>query len=452
MHRNAWPLLVRISGVALLSFSFFASIQFLSYGCLSSMPGPLLSCYLGVEPELIPYLLATGAGVLLVGVLADPETRRARIAGPPPGLGFVVLGGAVIEIGMTQVHGFGYWGLSPLAPALFGAGVLLLVRGGIDWRDSCAAGEPSASGVKGADPERREGSLEATREQDGPRGTGILAALAVLLIGFGVFALLVGLVSKDGCVSIPDAYLCYRPGLEPSLSVPFVIVGGALLLMATLLDRELRWGGFSSPGWSVAFLVLAGGVLEVAMALYVFGDYPIGWTAVVYAPTLATTGALMAVRGARPPSPRRSAARHLAILGGVGVLLEIGYVWFFVSTASGYFQSRPSWLSYLAGWTSAEVASASVAYGLLFACALILWRWPVPATPPGSESRRHDGRWQFLPLLAADAAIFGTVVASFFSVWPDWSMSRYLVLGPSVHAVPFIAVLLVLLPPSQAGA
>ncbi len=452
MPRQGLPLLLRISGVALLSFSSYAAIQFVSFGCISTVPLLPLSCYLGVEPTLIPYFLGTGAVILLVGVLSDSQMRRAEIARVPPGLGFVVLGGAVLEIGSTDIHGFGSWYLSPMALTILAAGLVLLARGSLDWWESVETGRLAPSVSSPRDSESLGDDSGATPRIAPRRWMVILGAFGVFVAAFGLFALVLGLLAKDGCVSVPDANLCYDPGLEPLISLPFVIAGAALLLTEMLVERRPAWVGFPSPGWSLAFLVLAGGVVELAVALYVFGDHSSGWTAAVYAPTLAAAGAFMAVRGASRPSPKPNSPRRLVVLGVAGLLMELGYVWFIWFTGGLWisFPSSAAWADFLGGTMIAEGAFAAVAYGILFSTAYELRRLRIDLAPfaQGPEPQQWPG--EIVLLLLSSALILGAMVGWFVLVGQQWFVTPYLVLGVSVHSVPFLAVLLGLTPPAHA--
>ncbi len=444
MPRQGLPLLLRIAGVALLAFSFYATLQFLSTVCIISMSPFPSSCYPGVEPTLIPYFLGTSGGILLLGVLADARTRHEEAARLPPGIGFVVLGGAVLEIAITNA--------GPLAITLFAASMLLLARGGLDWWESLAAGSPARTVRPPSDSEPpRDDSGGIPRTVRRPWMT-ILYAFGVLLIAFGSFAFVIGLVSKDGCVSVP-AYWCYDPGFEPSVSLPFVIVGGALLATERLVPWEPARIGFPSRGWSLAFLVLAGGVLEIAVALYVFGDHSAGWTAAVYAPTLAAAGGLMAVRGAVPPSTKPNASLRLVVVGIAGLLIELGYVWFIWYTAGlgASFPSSAAWADFFGNTTLAEVAFVGVAYSILFSTAYEVHRVRMDLAPfaQGSEPQQCPG--EVVLLLLSSALILGTMVGWYILVGQQWYVfSPYLVLGMSVHSVPFLAVLLGLAPPARA--
>jgi hypothetical protein len=429
------------------------------------LPGSSVSyaCFLGIDPSIIPYLLVIGAGCLLLGVVFDPQPHLRDFLAAPPGFGFVVLGGSVLEIGTT--YAFGAWGWRawssfPYAPTLLAAGAVLLAQGGWSWWVARAASQPSLSATRTTGSDRlveSRGMAVPPRRQAWP---ALVMALGVTLIAFGLFAWIIWLVSiKASCDGIP-LYMCYYPGLDPFTGLWVVILGGVLLLIGAIFDAAPHRRGFASVGSSLALLVLGGGVLEAAVVLYVVGNGSLGWTIDVYAPILLVTGGLMVARGASLPTQTRSAWRLLVILGIAGLVLELGYVWYFVS--------NEAWSNYVGVALLAEAAYVGVAYGVLFSSAILLRMGIMNESRLGRGSDTHRQRRVDLMLIVSGAATFAIMVGWLIFVGGVWLPSitfegitlpyvsiegiwlPCMLVGATVHVVPFVAILIGLGSPSRA--
>lgn len=442
------PVVLKVAGVALLSFSCFGVLQFLGFECLVAgpalPPGSTLSfaCFLGVDPILLPFLLGVGAGFLLVGALLDRQVLGRGFPWAPPGLGFVVLGGAVLEIASTYIISAWGFGFSPLSPTLLAGGLLLLGWGGWTWWSSSTE-DTSLGSLHQTHPERHEEHASPTMAHVRRTWPGILMTLGIACCAFGIFALVLGLVSRDGCVSVP-AYWCYDPGFEPSMSLPIVVVGGALLLAGALLLPESYRRDLPPTRWRLGFLVLGAGVLEAGVALVIFGNHNSGWTVSVDAPTLLVAGGLMVARGASDPSPKLNRQRLLIVLGTTGLALDLANIWYFAWTKGlpVYFQSNEGWNNYFGTVILAESAFVGVAYGFLILNAILMRRM---------DSSRSDGRVDRVrerqagaSLIISGGLILAMMVGWFIIVDGMFFPTPYIVVGVAVHAFPLLAVLLCL--------
>lgn len=434
-------------GVILLGFSYFAVIQFLSFECLfgglPAYPGLVgtFACFLGVDPVFIPYLLGAGASLVLAGFLLDYQARgRTRFA-PPPGFGFVVLGAAVLEIASTYLFGAWSVGFSPLTPTLLAGGIGLLAQGAWSWWGFRSERSSNRGAAESAARAVREATSPAP-QRDGLRVLSHVAApLGILVTAFGFLALVIGLAAKDGCQSNP-AYWCYDPGLEPSTSIPFVIFGGVLILVGGLTHPAVRRSPLGSPVRRILLLVLAGGLVQAAVALYVFGNHNPGWSAAAYAPTLLIAGASLAAREVTPAPRRWSSPRVLVILAVLGVVLEFVYLWYLATSENLYFASFPAWASYLETALVLEAEYVTVSYGLLIWNLYLLRGGRSTAPRPAHRVRHRTAVVLLASLCVSTVVVF--VMMAFWFVWMGGTgfPTPPIVVGASVHLVPFVAILL----------